>query len=710
MRIVCGRGLRDVCVVLAVSAGLAGCGGGGGDDEPPPPAVTAGADSFTLDIGQSAQLLANDRIASATATAGTGGNVSFSLTSGTLPVGVSVTEGTVTVGAGAVPGTVNLAYRICQAGSTTNCATASGVITIPAPLIVAAADSFTLPAGSSGDVLANDTLGGTPATPTRVTVTTTTALPTGVSFAPAGVLTVGTAAAAGSYPIGYRICQTVAPTNCANATATVTVPALASASGRAVDATNGQGVANVRVTIGSRSTTTDATGAFTLAGVAASERATVVFESSTHAETARVVALGTSGSTDIQARLVRVGVATDVAVAAGGTVTVPSSTARVVLPASAVQRANGSIPTGNMTVRVTPINPAVDSSTMPGDFTTLVAGAPASIDSFGALGVTLRDAAGEALNLRPGSTSTIRIPLGSRSANPPATIPLFYFDNATGRWIQEGSATLVGSGATAYYEGTVTHFSTWNADRVSETVRVTGCVADVAGARIANAQVGSDGVDYSGTSSAVSVAGGSFTIAIRRNSQATLVALSAGTLTNTVRVGPFSSDTVLTDCLALGSAGAGVTMKLTWGAAPSDLDSYLYLPSGTRVYYSNKGSLLAAPYTNLDVDDTSSYGPEVITVTRLMVGTYKYAINNYSGQGSGFIGQSGARVELNIPGRPAELFVPPIGTESASTNWWLLFELDVDAQCNVVVRRLPAFSNSSPTAAASSTPVYCQRP
>jgi hypothetical protein len=71
---------------------------------------------------------------------------------------------------------------------------------------------------------------------------------------------------------------------------------------------------------------------------------------------------------------------------------------------------------------------------------------------------------------------------------------------------------------------------------------------------------------------------------------------------------------------------------------------------------------------------------------------------------------SGARVELSVPGRSVELFTPPGTGESGSTDWWLLFELDVDAQCNITVRRTSSFSANPPPANASATPVYCVRP
>jgi hypothetical protein len=693
---------------LMLCAALAACGGG--DDAEETLAVTAAADTLTVNVGETGQLLANDRLGSMAATAGAAGNVSFTLTSGALPTGVAVSSaGAVSVDATAVPGAVALSYRLCEAANSSNCASANAQITIPAPPIVAVADSFNLVAGASADVLANDTLGGTPATAARVGVTATVAMPTGLSLANTGVISVDATAAPGSYAVGYRVCQTVAPTNCATATATVTVPALGSIAGRAVDAATGAGILNVRVSVGALSTLTDASGAFTLAGVTPGSRVTVIFSAPTHGETARIAALSVGGTTDVQARLVAVGSTTSVAVAAGGTATVPGSTARVVLAAGSVQRADGSLPTGNLQVRLTPIDPASDTSVMPGDFTTLVGAVAVPIESFGALDVRLSDDTGQTLNLRSGQSASLRIPVASRDPNPPATIPLFYFDNAAGRWVQEGTATLAGTAPNRYYEGTVTHFTVWNADRVADTVRVSGCVADANGVRVAGAHVYTDGVNYSGTSSAVADANGDFTVPMRVNSVATLVGLSLGQLSNTLSVGPYAVDTQLPNCLALGQNGAGITMKLTWGANPSDLDSHLYLPDGTEVYYNNEGALVAAPFANLDVDDTSSYGPEVVTITKLMVGTYKYAVRNYSGYSDGPMAQASARVELNVPGRAAELFTPPATGESTDTEYWLLFELDVDAQCNVVIRRQGSYSPVEPPAANSSTPVYCTR-
>ena len=702
-------GMRRVATAAlagALALSLAACGGH--EDDTP---VVATADTLTLSAGQSAQLLGNDTVGGAPAVAGAGGNVVMSLATTPLPTGFTEADGVITVGTDAAPGVYTIGYRLCEVASPGSCADANATITVPIPPIVAVADTAHLARGGSADLLANDTLGGAPATAATVTVASTTApMPTGITLSAGGVLAADTTAAAGDSLINYRICQTAAPSNCATAAATVTVAAAGTVTGRAIDAATAQGVAGVRVSVGGLSATTDATGAFRLDGVGTGSRMSVLFSSDTHAETARIASVNGTGSTDVQARLVRIGTSASMAAEAGGTVTMAGSPARVVLAPASVQRADGSVPTGNITVRLTPIAPASDSALMPGDFTTLVNGASTPIESFGALEVKLTDAAGAALNLRPGQTASLRIPLSSRAGSPPETIPLFYFDSATGRWVQEGTATLAGTGANRYYEGTVAHFTVWNADQVMNTVRVSGCVADAQGVRVAGAMVASDGIDYSGTSSTTTDANGNFSIPIRLNSSATLVGLSNGLLSNTLSAGPYAIDTQLPQCLALGQTGAGITMKLTWGAAPGDLDSHLYTPSGAHVYFSNKGKLLAEPFANLDVDDLDSFGPEVITLTRLMVGTYKYHVHNYSGFAAGSFSNATARVELNVPGRAAELFTPPAVAEPNNTRIWTLFELDVDAQCNVTVRRVPGFFANAPALPAASTPQYCTRP
>jgi len=200
-----------------------------------------------------------------------------------------------------------------------------------------------------------------------------------------------------------------------------------------------------------------------------------------------------------------------------------------------------------------------------------------AIESFGAINVDLRDAAGNKLNLKAGSTATVRIPLATRSANVPATVPLFYLDEATGQWKQEGTATLKTTAEGSYYEGTVSHFSSWNADQEMDTIFVNGCVNDAAGKPVNLALVTATGLNYSGRSIDVTADTGKFRVAIRKSSLAEVVATSAALSTPPVVVGPSDVDITLPACLVL-DAQAVPTIT----TAPVDRTAVV----GQQVYFS----------------------------------------------------------------------------------------------------------------------------
>lgn len=492
-----------------------------------------------------------------------------------------------------------------------------------------------------------------------------------------------------------------------NASASAPVAGSGIVSGQVINGLDGSPIAGVTVRAGAVTATSNAAGYFSLT-VASSDRAVVSFEASNYAEGSTVTQVTPNQTTEIQSRLVPVGVNTILPITAGGVVSVPSSQARVTLLPNSVQRADGSIPTGNVSVSLTAINPSVDTSIMPGDFTTLQAGRPVPIESFGAINVQLKDASGAPVNLKPGQTAVIRIPVSTRSSDIPTTIPLYFYDNTTGRWNEEGMAALVGSGANSYYEGTVSHFSTWNADRlyVNRTILVKGCVTDVDGNPVNNLRIRSDGINFTGTTTTVDT-NGQFSLPVMKGGEAIIYGQKniGQSKTNAVKIGPSQSDITLSQCLIFGQRGAGLTMTLTWGARPSDLDSHLFAPNGKEVYWSSKGSLTEDPFANLDVDDIDSYGPEVVTISKLMVGTYKYSVHNYSTYFAGSITGSSARVELNIPTLAPQILSVPTG-EQSTTDWWNLFEIDVDARCNLSVRRVQTFTASNP-AHPMATPTYC---
>lgn len=87
---------------------------------------------------------------------------------------------------------------------------------------------------------------------------------------------------------------------------------------------------------------------------------------------------------------------------------------------------------------------------------------------------------------------------------------------------------------------------------------------------------------------------------------------------------------------------------LHWGNTVRDLDSHLWGPQGDvpfHIYFSNK----VAQNANLDVDDTTYFGPETITVEQKEAGTYSYYIHDYTNRNktnSNALSMSEAYVEL----------------------------------------------------------------
>lgn len=70
----------------------------------------------------------------------------------------------------------------------------------------------------------------------------------------------------------------------------------------------------------------------------------------------------------------------------------------------------------------------------------------------------------------------------------------------------------------------------------------------------------------------------------------------------------------------------GLRVVLTWGETPNDLDSHMIFP-GNNIYFDSQQGTDA----HLDVDDTTSYGPETITLEKKHYGeSYVYAVHDYS--------------------------------------------------------------------------------
>ena len=117
------------------------------------------------------------------------------------------------------------------------------------------------------------------------------------------------------------------------------------------------------------------------------------------------------------------------------------------------------------------------------------------LETLGMLAVELRSDTGEKLNLSEGSEAIISVPLDPETlSGAPNEIPLWYFDEDNGYWIEEGSATLQGNS----YIGTVSHFSFWNCDIPTEYVNICINVSDANNTPLSNILVSIES-EFNGT-------------------------------------------------------------------------------------------------------------------------------------------------------------------------------------------------------------------
>jgi uncharacterized protein YfaP (DUF2135 family) len=151
--------------------------------------------------------------------------------------------------------------------------------------------------------------------------------------------------------------------------------------------------------------------------------------------------------------------------------------------------------------------------------------------------------------------------------------------------------------------------------------------------------------------------------------------------------------------LTPGRPGGEITIVLTWGSQPMDLDAHLSGPnrSGGRfhIYFADPSEPQPSPYATLDVDDVTSFGPETITIARdpttgsFVPGEYRYWVHNFS-ESPGF-DVSDARVTVNQGGAQLESFTVPSGP--ATLAIWRVVNLTIDAAGNVTLTPVQQFAS-----------------
>ncbi len=206
---------------------------------------------------------------------------------------------------------------------------------------------------------------------------------------------------------------------------------------------------------------------------------------------------------------------------AGKDKTLEAEGMKVNIPASSLVTLDGKAYTGTVKAEMLYLSPENDnfSTMMPGGDMAAVRNdeSNATLLSYGMVEVSLSDQKGNKLQLRNGNTSEMTFPIPENMKdNPPASIPLWYFDEGSGLWVEEGEATLQGD----VYVGTVNHFSWHNLDVPAERVTITGKVTDCEGRPVSRVLVTAD------QTSAMTNADGRYTVYVPENTPVTVTVTS----------------------------------------------------------------------------------------------------------------------------------------------------------------------------------------
>jgi hypothetical protein len=140
------------------------------------------------------------------------------------------------------------------------------------------------------------------------------------------------------------------------------------------------------------------------------------------------------------------------------------------------------------------------------------------------------------------------------------------------------------------------------------------------------------------------------------------------------------------------------------------MDGHLLLPDGVHIgFLGTRGSLRNPPYARQDADDIDGYGPEIITIGRLLVGRYRYYVHRWFSEHNQALGVIRPRVELALPGRTPRLFVVPSLGDASDYGYWDVFAFDVDETCNITLIPTNAQVLAAPPSAPLTTGLACRR-
>jgi len=244
----------------------------------------------------------------------------------------------------------------------------------------------------------------------------------------------------------------------------------ASVQGRVLDE-NGLPVQGASVTSGTAGTTTDENGVFNFNDISMSSRfGFVKVVKQGYFTGSRSILTRASSSNYVTITLIPRGSKGSFSATSGGSVVVETGDTVAFDASSIVNASTNAAYSGTVHVYAALLDPTKDGvdKRMPGDLRGIGSdGKETMLQSFGMLVVELEGDGGEKLQIAAGKQASLSVKIpDALKANAPAAIPLWYFNDTTGKWIEQGAATRQGD----QYCGKTSHFSWWNCDMPYGTV------------------------------------------------------------------------------------------------------------------------------------------------------------------------------------------------------------------------------------------------
>lgn len=427
---------------------------------------------------------------------------------------------------------------------------------------------------------------------------------------------------------------------------------------------NGTPVQGATVTSGMGAATTDGSGTFVFNDIQMSSRFGYVKVSKAgYFSGSRSIIIGDGGSAYVSIKLIpRVSKGT-FAASSGGIITVAQGDSVTFDATSVVDAATNTVYAGIVHVFAAYIDPtdSVLFQHMPGDLRGIgMDGKETLLQTYGMMVVEMEGDAGQQLQIAPGKTASLSMKIPDvLKTKAPATIPLWYFNDTTGRWIEQGAAVRKGD----QYCGQTSHFTFWNCDLPAKAVNFKMVVKDQHGNPVPYVSVTITSPTYGTVGGYTDSAGRASGLIPQGELLSLRVYSNCGTLIAGANIGPALTDqdigtvvaTVLNSTLSLSGTVVDCSdATLTNGFVNIRLEGVNY-----RVSLSKGGFSMTIPRCNADqvqVDLTAvDISSSVLSSTSLTVDTGAVDVGKLTACGT----DPTEFVKVNVDGIAINILSPP---------------------------------------------------